>query len=290
MPGSDVHGARGEIEVTEADDAYLVKIHPDERHRAKSIVGRTWDWQRKRWVYPKTVSCFEALTGEFAGDAAVFEITEPRTPFDQRAADQSAYDPTVEDWRDPPAFAQLVAGSIAALAAVVEGIEVSTSQMLEMMEDSQEKVPHGDNSGQSNGVGGDRAALEAGVKEMALGAAGDDPSFRDWLSGVRPILDPSRFVLGTHEMLESALLEFGGDPVDARVPFGKVVADLRDNDLLPRRPFNVPQALFAMNEHRNWVAHPPAASRESELTVRSLIYLLNLALTWKLVSTPVDDL
>lgn len=287
-------GGRSGIEVSETDDAYLVKIHPNDKERAKRIVGRRWDWKLKRWVYPKTVGSFDALRAEFGQDAILFEISEPLPALDQRPVAQLADDPAVEDWREPTAtdprevegFTELAA-SLASVLAAIRGVERSTSQIRTLIEDEYAKPTGSEDEASDDAV--EHSVLEAGLKSLAFSAAGDDPSFREWLSGVNPILDPFQFVSRTHEILRASLLEYGGDKADSRIPFGKVVSDLRERELLPRRPFNVPQALFAMNDHRNWFAHPTDA-RESEATVRSLIYLLNLGLIWQLVSAPVDEL
>ncbi|WP_143168355.1 hypothetical protein [Fischerella major] len=67
------------IEVFEDDTHFLVRIHPENRDRAKKIAGRQWDGSRKVWVYPKDQPTYEALSEEFENDAHQFDIRRPKT-------------------------------------------------------------------------------------------------------------------------------------------------------------------------------------------------------------------
>ena len=68
----------GPIEVFQHDDAnYLVRIHPEDRERAKSIPGRQWDGERKIWVYEINKPIYKALIKEFKHDADYFHIHPP---------------------------------------------------------------------------------------------------------------------------------------------------------------------------------------------------------------------
>lgn len=67
------------IEVFEDDTHFLVRIHPENRDRAKKIVGRQWDGGRRAWVYLKDQSTYEALVEEFKKDADSFNIRRPKT-------------------------------------------------------------------------------------------------------------------------------------------------------------------------------------------------------------------
>ena len=69
----------GSIEVFEDSTHFLVRIHPENRDRAKKIVGRQWDGDRKAWVYPKDPATYEALLEEFQKDADNFNIRRPKT-------------------------------------------------------------------------------------------------------------------------------------------------------------------------------------------------------------------
>src|SRR6266480_1704439 len=68
----------GRIEVVEDDTHLIVRIHPENRDRAKKILGRQWDEDRKAWVYPKDQLTHEALVEEFQKDADRFNIQRPK--------------------------------------------------------------------------------------------------------------------------------------------------------------------------------------------------------------------
>ncbi len=48
----------GPIEVSEDNRHFLVRIHPEDRGRAKKIAGRQWDGERRVWVYSKNIRSF----------------------------------------------------------------------------------------------------------------------------------------------------------------------------------------------------------------------------------------
>ena len=274
------------IEVTETVDRYLVKIHPNDRVRAKRIAGRSWDWGLQRWIYTKSAGTYEALAAEFRGDADVFEINPPRSPEDQSA---SAGQPDDADswWSESPGPSSnpgKLGEFIEEMVAVTEGIRRLEGTVDEVRKlvgtDSEKKAEDG-----SDGSGPPVELFEKGLRVIAGLAAKEDPAFQEWLEEVSPISDRYEFVMRSHEMLKRALVEFGGGS-DRSASFGELVSRLRDRELLPRRPLNVPQTLFAMNDHRNWMAHTTNADYAEQLA-RSAIYLLNLALVWPLVSTPV---
>src|SRR5262245_34507324 len=70
---------RGPIEVFEDNTHILVRIHPENRDRAKKIAGAKWDGKRRAWVYLKDPSTYEALVAEFQKDADRFDIRKPKT-------------------------------------------------------------------------------------------------------------------------------------------------------------------------------------------------------------------
>ena len=287
------------IEVTEASVGYLVKIQASAKERAKNIVGRQWNWELKRWVYPKTTRCYEALADEFQRDADVFDIQAPGPPPDRPTKASKQDDPVNVDSPQPasnPLPELLILGELnERLVSVMDGIsrlERSVDDVRALVySESEDTSEVGRESDQSrvNDDEPDTLLFEKGLRVIAFFAAGQDPSFREWMENVKPIQDRFQFVSRSHEMLKSALVEFGGKEGIHPARFGDLVADLRDRDLLPKRPLNVAQTLFAMNDHRNWFAHPTDAGDVAVQLARSAIYLLNLALVWPLVSTPVDD-
>jgi hypothetical protein len=61
--------------VTEDTEKYYVQINYDDRFRAKSIPGRTWDHNIKKWVWSKSVENYISLQNEFKDDE--FLISPP---------------------------------------------------------------------------------------------------------------------------------------------------------------------------------------------------------------------
>ena len=53
IPFNSNPNKRGPIEVFEDDTHFLVRIHPEDRERAKQIPGKQWDGNRKVWAYTK---------------------------------------------------------------------------------------------------------------------------------------------------------------------------------------------------------------------------------------------
>ncbi|MGG6270825.1 hypothetical protein ACQ4M3_40555 [Leptolyngbya sp. AN03gr2] len=77
LPVSDSSGKREPIEVTKNDTHFLVRIHLDNRERAKSIPSWRWDGDRKVWV--TALAIYDALVAEFRKDADCFDIRRPKT-------------------------------------------------------------------------------------------------------------------------------------------------------------------------------------------------------------------
>jgi len=65
------------IKLEETEKEYLLAIPPEQRDRAKRIQPRHWDYERRRWVYPRENRIYEALIAEFAEDAATVDISRP---------------------------------------------------------------------------------------------------------------------------------------------------------------------------------------------------------------------
>lgn len=65
------------IRITETEQEYLLSIPAGQRERAKEIEGRSWDPERKVWIYPRTKRMYRALLAEFRHDLQKVEITSP---------------------------------------------------------------------------------------------------------------------------------------------------------------------------------------------------------------------
>ncbi len=65
------------LQITEDADHYYVTIDREQRDRAKSIPGRVWNPEIRKWVYPRTSEVYRALRREFGGQPEKLRITAP---------------------------------------------------------------------------------------------------------------------------------------------------------------------------------------------------------------------
>ena len=73
------------IRIQETENEYLLYIPAAQRHRAKKIRPREWDWQRVCWVYPRSGHIFKSLMEEFGSDStAEISIGIPQSSDEQR--------------------------------------------------------------------------------------------------------------------------------------------------------------------------------------------------------------
>lgn len=66
-----------EVHLSENQTHYILKIHPSQRERARSIAGWYFETEGKYWRYPKTARSYDALVAEF-GDDVVGGVTVNR--------------------------------------------------------------------------------------------------------------------------------------------------------------------------------------------------------------------
>jgi hypothetical protein len=76
--------AQNEIKISETETEYLLFIPIYQKDRAKGINGRTWDPERKCWVYPRNIRMYKALIEEFADDLTLSSSFTPPQSFDER--------------------------------------------------------------------------------------------------------------------------------------------------------------------------------------------------------------
>jgi hypothetical protein len=57
-----------EVHLTENETHYILRIHPSQRERARSIAGWYFETDGKYWRYPKTARSYDALIAEFGDD------------------------------------------------------------------------------------------------------------------------------------------------------------------------------------------------------------------------------
>lgn len=304
MPFSSSSSGGFPIEVTEDSENFMVRIPAGQKERASMIPGRRWNPQIKRWVYPKTTTCYEALKEQFKRDAAVFDIRKPpskRLP--TPAPQEPESDPGMEEWRDLTEKTSIIhekfgamEEQIAALLSVVQSVDQNTQQLLQRQPEedpsSEEAVTPSEAPPTSLSLTERNSLqiLESTLKLLAFATAEKDVSFVKWIANLQPMIRPQRFVTETHEKLKSELAKILGIEDHQPERFNDLVGRCREQHLLSTaQRLNVPQVLYAMNQHRNRFGHPEGLT-DSEQLSRSIIYLLNLALIWPHVaSEPVDE-
>lgn len=299
MPVSNHTSQSSPVEVTENDVQFMVKIPAGQRERASKIPGRRWNPEIQRWVYPKTLPVYEALSEEFKRNAAVFDIRKPksiRLPLPKSLPIEE--DQTFEEWQDLTdktseihekfnGLQEQVAAILGSVQAV-ETIAKETQDLVKTQRDADKPklrelkpdLPDPKITSRE-----DLASIEKGLCRLAFEASGRDQSLARWLSKHNPLSLPHKFVSDTHEKVRSSIAAIIGDSNYRSESFHDLANKLKDrNDINPKLIY----LLLAMNMHRNSVSHSEGAT-EAEQQSRSIIYLFNLALVWPHVaSEPVE--
>lgn len=313
----------GPIEVTEDATHFLVRIHYEDRDRAKQIVGRQWDGKRSAWVYAKDLPTYNALVEEFQNDADHFDIRKPKTkrPIGMRppteAVDTDEFeDQLLEELRSLGGIGESqgkLHGELDQIRVMLQSladVAASQSRTLEEVRDTQEQgtqvLVNFERSTQAAAntepveVLPDRLdlskqkeieLLEQALVQIACLMADEQESFCNWIHKYKPLRDPTRFVIRTHEFLKKQLGRLVGDE-DSRTTFSKLVEKARDQQIIfsdPHDPADKPIAvLFALNGQRNCFGHPDF--NQWEEWSRSILYLLNLPLIWEKIQIKVEDI
>lgn len=294
------------IEVTENDSHFLVKVPANQKERARRIPGRRWIGEISRWVYPKTLPTYDALTEEFKRDASVFDIRKPpnkRLPTPKVQPDED--DQTLDEWKDLNektseihqkfnAFGEqisIILESVRSLEAVTRETQDMVKARPEELQAESQKAP---DKVQSLDLAkrNDLKLVERALVLLAFDTTGRDRSFAKWISIHQPLTLPDRFVSATHEKLKASIAQILGEPDYESADFSPLTSQLQQSNTLglhPRENDRICNLLRAMNQHRNRFSHQ-AGFTESERLTRSIIYLFNLALIWPHVaSEPVEE-
>lgn len=322
MPFSFNSGKLGPIEVFEDDTHFLVRIHPENRDRAKKIIGRQWDGDRKAWVYPKDSLTYEALAEEFQKDADSFDIRRPRTkrppgikpPVEEFDSDEFDYQ-LLDDIRaigDIGESQEKMYGELEQIREMIgslRDVAVNQSRVLEEMRGTQEETkkvlvqlePSTQKASQIEPVEilpeyldltrqREIELLEKALILIACHMAKERKSFYDWVSKCKPLREPSGFVIKTHEFLKKQLGRLVGDD-SPYTKFKSLIIRARDENLIYRdnnNPADRPiSTLFTLNDHRNCFGHPDFDQWEE--WSRSILYLINLAMVWSRVVIEVEN-
>lgn len=307
----------GPIEISQDNNHFLVRIHPENRDRAKKIAGRQWDGERKVWVYPKDLPTYNALVAEFQKDADTFAIHPPKTkrPADIKPPPEEADAEEFEELRSIGDLGEgqgKISDQLGLIPEMLESInELASnySQSLEELRDHQteiarilkriespaqetiktekvEVLPELLNFDNPK----ERLLIEKALLAVAYDTSNKSKSFRKWVELQSPIEKPNDFVTNTHEELKQQLEKIVGE-ADTKVNFIDLVKQAKQDNLIYLErddPIRVFQILYALNDIRNRFAHARKFHR-SERYARSILYLMNLALVWPKIMMETGD-
>lgn len=318
MPFNTNSNKLGPIEVFEDNTHFLVRIHPQNRDRAKKIVGRQWDGDRKAWVYSKDPLTYEALIEEFQKNADSFNIRRPKTKR------PTGIKPPVKELgneeSDNDEFEDRLLEEIRPLGGIDESQEKVYSELEEIREmlgslrdfssnqsrileefcenhiekPIREKVstktievlPRSLDLNKQREI----ELFEEALITLACSTAKQQISFREWVRKYKPLRDPSGFVMKTHEFLKRQLGKLVGDE-NPYTKFDFLIRKARNENFIYRdekNPADKPiSILFTLNDHRNCFGH--SYFDELEERTRAIIYLMNLALVWSKIVIEVED-
>lgn len=314
MPVNVNPGKLGPIEVTEDETHFLVRIHPENRDRAKRIPERQWDGERKVWVYPKDPATYDALVAEFQKDADTFTARRPKTkrpagikpPIDEPGEDEFEAQ-LLEEIRSLGGIGEgqgKIYGELEQIRALLESLrEVGANhdRALDELRDTQAEThqtvlklePSPAQSIQTEPIEvlpehldltrqKELELVERALILVACFASGEEPSFLDWISKYHPLSRPIEFVNDSHELVRERLSRIVGDE-NSRTSFSTLVKRIGDEKLIyntPNDPTRVIPTLLTLNTIRNRFAHPQGEFNQWERWSRSLLYLINLAHVW----------
>jgi hypothetical protein len=313
----------GQIEVSEDDTHFLVRIHPGNRDRAKKIFGRQWDGDRKAWVYPKEPSIYEALVDEFQKDADNFNIRRPKT---QRPAGikPPAKEPDDDEFEEQlleeiPSLGDSgqsqgkIHSELEAMRVMLESLRDDASHQRRTLEELRETqkeatkaltkfepriqqvvktkpvevLPDSLDLTKQKEI----ELLEKALIRIACSTANEKKSFCDWVSKHAPLDRPRDFVSETHEFLKEQLGKIVEDE-DPDKDFYNLVKKAENENLIYSERFDpikpIP-LLKNLNAIRNRFSHSRGEFSQSERWNRSILYLMNLALVWSKVVMEAED-
>ncbi|BAZ06300.1 hypothetical protein [Calothrix sp. NIES-3974] len=320
-----LNGKHGPIEVFEDNTHFLVRIHPQDRNRAKKIVGRQWDGNRTAWVYPKNFATYEALVVEFQRDADHFNIQRPRTEppvgintpvnepdngeFDSQFLEEIPFNGVIggnrgnifseleqirvmiESLRDTSAKQNLILEELRVNQEATSNTLTKFKQPIQQIvkTEADEVFPKFLNLDEPK----EKELLEKALIELACLTVGkEERLFRQWVSKHHPLSRPADFVNETHEFLKKHLSKFLKDE-DDRVDFIELIKRAKDENVFfsdnsdpTIKPINI---LYILNHIRNRFAHPPFNFTQSDKWSRAILYLMNLALVWSKVVMEAEE-
>jgi hypothetical protein len=322
MPFNINSNKRGPIEVFQDDTHFIVRIHPENRDRAKKIPGRQWDGSRKAWVYPKDSATYESLVAEFQKDADRFEIRRPKTtrppgikPQPRETDEQFDDQFLLEELRslaDLDKHQDNIHNELQQIRGLLESFKDNVTNQSRTLEELRGTQEHATriltqfekstqepkkteiNLPQSLDLTRLREIelFEKAVVEIACLSAGEEEeSFRSWMVKRRPLTNLRDFISDSHKFLHKQLGQIVGDE-NPRTPFKTLINKaaeqkifyIDDEDQL--KPIWI---LNVMNDTRNRLEHSHKNFTASERLNMSINYLMNLAMIWSKVVIEAEN-
>ena len=321
MPFNSNPNKRGPIEVFEDDTHFLVRIHPENRDRAKKIEGYQWYGNRKAWVYLKSPSTYEALVAEFQKDADRFDIRRPKTERPPgikppaREPEEQLDDKLFEELRSLAdldksqdnihnelqqirglleSFRDGVTNQSRTLEELLGAQEHAARILTQFEKSSQEPKKTEINLPENLDLTKQRQIdlFEKAIVEIAsLSVGEEEESFRSWMTKHRPLINTRDFFSEGQKFLHEQLGKIVGDE-DPRRKLSELIEKARELDIFYRdkndllNPYHI---LFGMNATRNRFEHSRRNFNEWERWNMSILYLMNLAVIWSMVVIEAEN-
>ena len=315
----------GPIKLTQDNSYFFVSIHPENRDRAKKIIGRQWDGERRAWVYPKNLDTYNALTEEFKNDADVFDIQRPKIiPTKKAPPEKINNENDLIDVFDKKTFIEMnslneghyqINTQLSQIQDILESITDLTSAHSRHFEDLREgqeivsKAIIGLKPSPPKKVEPKKIEIlpetltlnrqkelqliEKVLINIAYETSGKKESFFNWMIKHAPLERPAEFVTATHELIKEQLEKLLVGDVNTEISFGSLIyQNEKENNIYIKKddPVKVFIILRTLNDIRNRFGHPRGIFSPYERWARSILYLMNLALIWnKIMITGNDD-
>jgi hypothetical protein len=296
------------IKVVQDKNNYLVHIHFQDKERAKKIVGRQWDGERKAWVYPKDLLTYNSLVEEFQKDADIFDIHPPEVDKKPVSKHIDANNLDNLSVNDDEGSQEKIGDQLNLIPEIFESIQELTSTQNLLMEqfcaqnteinkalkniassstqavketvkiEKIETLPETLNLN----ILKERKLFEKVLIDIAYEASRKNESFHKWVELHPPMREPSDFVNATHEKIKQQLEQIVNE-TDPKEKFYNLIKRAQDNNLIyiePNDPIKVYSILHTLNDIRNRFAHPQGKFHPFEKLTRSIIYLMSLSLIW----------
>jgi len=302
----------GPIEVSEDNRHFLVRIHPEDRGRAKKIAGRQWDGERRVWVYSKNIFTYNALVEEFQTDADIFNIRRPKTKRtagikspSEELDSEKFQDRSLEELHLLGAGQGKIHSELNQIRQMQESINdlVSNhSQYFEELSERQEETIITVNALKSSAKDKiktkkveilpetlnlnkrkEMLLIEQVLLTIVYETSGKNESLLKWMRKHSPLERPAEFVNTTHELLKEQLEKIVVGETNSEVSFSDLVHKAQRDNLIYSHHHDSTKVfpiLRSLNDVRNRFAHARGIFSPYEQWTRSILYLMNLALVW----------